>query len=84
MTDGDQNLKKKIRKEMVRELEEFKDLFILVIVHFTEPINRFCLQMLYLKNDITKTCPCNIQRFFSAVKNENFIGKKSIVWPLWE
>ena len=24
---------------------------------------------------ITKTCPCNIQRFFSAIKNENFIRK---------
>ena len=24
---------------------------------------------------ITKTCPCNIQRFFSAVKIENFIRK---------
>ena len=22
--------------------------------------------------DITKTCPCNIQRYFSAVKNENY------------
>ena len=22
-----------------------------------------------------KTCPCNIQRFFSALKIENFIGK---------
>ena len=27
-------------------------------------------------HNITKTCPCNIQRFFSAVKIENFIGKK--------
>ena len=25
--------------------------------------------------NITKTCPCNIKRFFSAVKIENFIGK---------
>ena len=65
---------------MVRELEEFNDFFILVIVYFTEPINRFCLQMPYLKNDITKTCPCNIHRFFSAVKNENFIGKNLIVF----
>ena len=24
---------------------------------------------------ITKICPCNIQRFYSAVKIENFIGK---------
>ena len=24
-------------------------------------------------NYIMKTCPCNIQRLFSAVKNENFI-----------
>ena len=23
----------------------------------------------------TKTCPCNIQRFFSVVKIENFVGK---------
>ena len=23
----------------------------------------------------TKTCPCNIQRFFSGVKIENFVGK---------
>ena len=28
------------------------------------------------KQFITKTCPCNIQRLFSAVKIENFIGKK--------
>ena len=27
---------------------------------------------------ITKTCPCNIQRFFSAVKPENFTRKKLI------
>ena len=27
---------------------------------------------------ITKTCPCNIQRFFSAVKNENSIVKNDI------
>ena len=27
---------------------------------------------------ITKTCPCNTQRFFSALKIENFIGKKRI------
>ena len=26
--------------------------------------------------NITKTCPCNIQRFFSPVKNENFMRKK--------
>ena len=38
MTDGDKDLKKKIRrKEVIRELEGFYDLFILVIVHFTEP-----------------------------------------------
>ena len=24
---------------------------------------------------ITKTCPCNIQRFFSVAKNENFVRK---------
>ena len=24
---------------------------------------------------ITKTCPCNIQRFFSVVKIKNFVGK---------
>ena len=27
---------------------------------------------------ITKTCPCNIQRFFSAVKLENFMRKNVI------
>ena len=27
---------------------------------------------------LTKTCPYNIERFFSAVKVENFIGKKLI------
>ena len=27
--------------------------------------------------NITKTCPCNIQRFFSVVKNENSIRKKN-------
>ena len=33
----------------------------------------------YTKNVfITKTCPCNIQRFFSAVKIENFIRKMLI------
>ena len=25
-----------------------------------------------------KTCPCNIQRIFSAVKIENFVGKNDI------
>ena len=31
-----------------------------------------------VSNDsITKTCPCNKQRFFSASKIENFIGKKN-------
>ena len=25
--------------------------------------------------NITKTCPCSIQRFFSVVKIENFVGK---------
>ena len=29
------------------------------------------LKVLYY---ITKTCPCNIQRFFSVVKIENFVG----------
>ena len=31
-----------------------------------------------LDNVITKTCPCNIQRFFSAVKIENFVRKNLI------
>ena len=31
--------------------------------------------MLCNENNITKTCPCNIQRFFSAFKFENFNGK---------
>ena len=32
--------------------------------------------------DIMKTCPCNIQRFFSVVKNENFIRKTLIFFLL--
>ena len=28
---------------------------------------------------ITKACPCNIQRFFSAVKIENFVGNVLII-----
>ena len=34
-----------------------------------------------LFEDITKTCPCNIQRIFSAVKIEKFIGKILILLP---
>ena len=29
----------------------------------------------YMYKHITKTCPCNIQTYFSALKIENFIGK---------
>ena len=29
---------------------------------------------------ITETCPCKMQRFVSAVKNKNFIGKLLIVF----
>ena len=29
---------------------------------------------------ITKTCPCNIQRFLSPVKIENFIRKKNDIY----
>ena len=32
---------------------------------------------------ITKTCPCNIQRFFSAVKTENFI-RKILIFSIFE
>ena len=31
-----------------------------------------------VNESITRTCPCNIQRFFSAVKIENFIRKNDI------
>ena len=33
----------------------------------------------YNKGHITKTCPCNIQRFFSEAKIEIFIGKILII-----
>ena len=32
---------------------------------------------------ITKTCPCNIQRFFSGSKIENFIGKKIVIFLIF-
>ena len=33
----------------------------------------YCTRLLIRRfGDITKTCPCNKQRFFSAVKHENF------------
>ena len=32
---------------------------------------------------IMKTCPCNIQRFLSVVKIENFIGKKSDIFNIF-
>ena len=37
--------------------------------------------MIYLEavEIITKTCPCNKQRLFSAVMIENFIGKKKFI-----
>ena len=46
-------------------------------------INKMCVirKIIFFNNnifhicDITKTCLCNIQRFFSALKIENFIGK---------
>ena len=34
-------------------------------------------------SDITKTCPCNIQKFFSVVKNENFIRKKNDIFLIF-
>ena len=33
--------------------------------------------------DIAKTCPCNIQRFFSEVKIENFIRKKNDIFLIF-
>ena len=32
---------------------------------------------------IAKTCPCNIQRFFSAVKIENFTRKKKNIFNIF-
>ena len=39
-----------------------------------ETLYRYLLLKL-LSFIIMKTCPCNIQRFFSALKIENFVGK---------
>ena len=36
-----------------------------------------------LKLHITKTCLCNIQRFFYVVKNENFVRKKKDIFLIF-
>ena len=38
---------------------------------------------LFVTASITKTCPCNIQRFFSVVKIENFI-RKILIFSIFE
>ena len=44
----------------------------LIVLH-QDPYIQICSWYLFI--NISKTCPCNIQRYFSAVKIENFIGK---------
>ena len=44
--------------------------------------SRICfilIALLLLHNLITKTCPCNIQRCFSAVRIEHFIEKLMMI-----
>ena len=43
------------------------------VMYFAE--NNANLSCMSRKQIITKTFPCSIQRFFSPVKNENFIRK---------
>ena len=31
--------------------------------------------LLLLHETVMKTCPCNIQRFFSAAKDDDFVGR---------
>ena len=41
--------------------------------------------MIYFESFTTvhTTCPCNIQRFFAVVKNENFIKKKNDIFLIF-
>ena len=65
-------------KEYFRDLPEpllTRDLYSPLVATRGRYTCRHCIWYDCNNVSFTKTCPCNIQRFFSAVKIENFIRK---------